>query len=133
MQDLELTWQRCGGEWCLLDSCDPPPYATGVYVIWEPLLFVRERRVVCVGQGAIGDCLARHRGDGNLTYYGKGSLLVTWAACLSYAKDGVVQFLAAAYRPYEGRFAPDAQPISVNLPIEAGQRATAGRRGRERR
>ena len=30
---LDLAWERCGGDWCLLASCDPPPYATGVYVI----------------------------------------------------------------------------------------------------
>ena len=115
--DLDLNWERCGGEWCLLASCDPPAYATGVYVIWEPLLFVREQRVVCVGQGAIRPRLARHRDDENITYYGKGGLLVTWAACLSHSKDGVVRFLADAYGPYEGRSDPRVEPVSVNLPI----------------
>jgi len=115
--DLEINWQRCGGEWCLLASCDPPPYATGVYVIWQPLLFVRRRRVVCVGQGAIRACLAQHRGDQNIAYHGKGTLLVTWAPCLADAKDGVVRFLAAKYRPYEGLTDPRAKPVSVNLPL----------------
>ena len=115
--NLELNWQQCGGEWCLLASCDPPSYATGVYVVWEPLLYVRERRVVCMGHGSIRHHLAHHRDDENITRYGKGSLLVTWAACLSQSKDGVVRFLDTAYQPYEGRSEPRAEPVSVNLPI----------------
>lgn len=118
MLDLELSWQRCGREWCLLASCDPPPHATGVYVIWEPLLYVRERRVVRVGQGSIRHHLARHRNDENITFYGGGSLLVTWAACRSHSMDGVVRFLDVAYRPYEGRSDAGVEPVSVNLPLQ---------------
>ena len=88
-----------------------------VYVIWEPLLLVRERRVVYVGHGAVGARLARHRRDKNIAYYGMGSLLVTWAACLPQAEAGMVQFLAAAYRPYEDRHSSRAEPVSVNLPF----------------
>lgn len=115
--DLELDWQRCGREWCLLATCDPPPHLTGIYVIWSPLPLVREGRMVCVGQGAIRDRLAHHCGDENVARHGTGSLLVTWAPCLADAKDGVVRFLAAKYRPYEGLTDPRAKPVSVNLPL----------------
>lgn len=115
--DLELDWQRCGREWCLLATCDPPPHVTGVYLIWSPLPLVREGRMVCVGQGAIRDRLAHHRGDENIAHHGAGSLLVTWAPCLAGARDGVVRFLAARYYPYEGVTATRAAPVSVNLPI----------------
>ncbi|MCY3646803.1 MAG: hypothetical protein OXH07_07505 [Chloroflexi bacterium] len=115
--DLKLTWERCEGEWSLLATCDPPPNAAGVYVIWEPLMFVRGRRAVCVGQGAIRDRLAHHTGDERISYHGKGSLLVTWAACPADTREGVVRFLAAAYRPCEGQPDPRVEPVSVNLPI----------------
>ncbi|MDE2662684.1 MAG: hypothetical protein OXI39_06755 [Gemmatimonadota bacterium] len=115
--DLQLTWERRGGEWSLLATCDPPPDAAGVYVIWQPLLFVRGRRAVCVGHGAIRDRLALHRDDKSIAYHGRGSLLVTWAACPSDARAGVVRFLASRYRPYEGRSVPRVEPVSVNLPL----------------
>ena len=73
--------------------------------------------MVCVGQGAIRDRLAHHRGDENVARYGTGSLLVTWAPCLEDARDGVVRFLAARYNPYEGGADTSAAPVSVNLPI----------------
>ena len=114
---MELTWERCGGAWCLLADCSPPPYVTGVYVIWQPLLFVRGRRAVCVGQGDIRACLARRRGDERIAIHGGSSLLVTWAACPADARDGVVRFLAAAYRPHENWPEPRAAPVSVNLPL----------------
>lgn len=50
-----------------------------------------------MGQGAIRHHLARHRKSETVTHYGKGSLLVTWAACLAHSRDGVVRFLADAY------------------------------------
>ena len=115
--DLELEWQRCGREWCLLAACDSPPHVTGVYVIWGPLPLVREGRMVYVGQGAIRDRLAHHRGDENIAHHGTGSLLVTWAPCLADARGGVVRFLAARYDPYEGGTDTRAAPVSVNLPI----------------
>lgn len=115
--DLKLSWERCDGEWCRLLVCDPPADAAGVYVIWEPLMFVRGRRAVCVGQGVIGARLAHHRGDESVGYHGKGTLLVTWAACPADAMDGVVSFLADAYRPCEGRPAPRVEPVSVNMPL----------------
>jgi len=114
--ELKLNWQRCAGGWCLLAACDPPPHATGVYIIWQPLQFVRGRRAACVGQGAVRDRLTHHRGVG-AAYYGGGSLLVTWAACPADVMDGVVRFLAAAYRPCEGQPDPRVEPVSVNLPI----------------
>lgn len=114
---MQLTWERCGGEWWLLATCSPPPYARGVYVIWEPLLFVRRRRAVCVGHGAIADLLVHHRGEESIAYHGGGSLLVTWAACPADAREGVVRFLTARYRPYEGESDSRAEPVSVNLPI----------------
>ncbi|MDE2668231.1 MAG: hypothetical protein OXI51_01080 [Chloroflexota bacterium] len=115
--DLTLIWERCGGEWCLLAACKPPPQAAGVYIIWQPLLFVRGRRAVCVGHGAIGDRLAQHRGDERMAAQGGSSLLVTWAACPAGARDGVVRFLAAAYRPHASKSDPRAAPVSVNLPL----------------
>ena len=115
--DLKLDWERCEGEWSLLTTCDPPPYATGVYVIWEPLLFVRGRRAVCVGQGPIRARLAEHRRDERIGHHGTGSLLVTWAPCRPDARAGVVRFLAARYRPYENESDPRADPVSVNLPL----------------
>ena len=115
--DLKLDWERCEGEWSLLTTCNPPPYATGVYVIWEPLLFVRGRRAVCVGQGPIRACLAHHRRDERISHHGTGSLLVTWAPCRPDARAGVVRFLAARYRPYEDESDPRADPVSVNLPL----------------
>ena len=117
MPDLELDWQRCGREWCLLASCDPPPHVSGVYVIWAPIPLVREGRMVYVGQGAIRASLAHHRGDEHIAHHGTRSLLVTWAPCLADARHGVVRFLAARYYPYEGGAATRAAPVSVNLPI----------------
>ncbi len=115
--DLELSWQRCGDEWYLLESCEPPLHATGVYVIWEPLLFVRERRVVYVGEGPVLARLACHRDAEDILYYGKGRLLVTWANCPSGSTEGVVRYLAGRYRPYEGQPGPGVEPVSMNLPI----------------
>ncbi|MCY3646444.1 MAG: hypothetical protein OXH07_05685 [Chloroflexi bacterium] len=85
--------------------------------IWQPLLFVRGRRAVCVGQGHIRACLAQHRGDERIAIHGGSSLLVTWATCPADARDGVVRFLAAAYRPHEREPGPRVEPVSVNLPL----------------
>ena len=74
--------------------------------------------MVRVGQGAIRDHLAHHRGDENIAHHGRGSLLVTWAPCLPDARDGVVRILAARYDPYEGVTDTRAAPVSVNLPIQ---------------
>ena len=115
--ELNLNWQRCAGGWCLLAACDPPPHATGVYVIWQPLQFVRGRRAVCVGQGPIRARLVHHRDEETIAYYGGGSLLVTWAACPPEARAGAVRFLAAAYRPCEGQPDLHVEPVAVNLPI----------------
>ncbi|MYI74848.1 MAG: hypothetical protein F4057_05875 [Acidobacteria bacterium] len=115
--DLRLTWERCRGEWCLLAACNPPPHVAGVYVIWQPLLFIRGRQAVCVGRGDIRACLAQRRGDERIAIHGGSSLLVTWAPCPADARDGVVRFLAAAYQPHESEPDPHVAPVAVNLPL----------------
>lgn len=118
---LDLTWKQCEkGHWCRLEYVDlDGPYfknkdIRGVYIIWRS---TEHPNVVYVGQGSIANRLMAHRHDTRIMGHGSHSVLyVTWAEVPDDKMDGVERFLVDIFNPIAVDRAPDAQPITVNLP-----------------
>jgi hypothetical protein len=76
-------------------------------------------RVVRIGQGKIGVCLARQRADPKVRAYESFGLLVIWAIAPLLQLDGIERYLADRWHPLVGGATPNAAPIAVNDPWTA--------------
>ncbi len=111
---LNFRWAKPVNGWYALKSVDlEGARIYGVYVIWyegDP------GRVVCIGQGNIGDRLKFHRHNSEVQKFGElGTLRVMWAAVQAHQVDGVERYLAEYLKPLIANVRPDAAPIAVNL------------------
>ena len=80
-------------------------------------MLMRLARTLSLGNGDIADRIADHRNDQEITGYGDGHLLVTWAKVPDNQQEGVERFLALALQPIVGDRFPKRIPIPANLPF----------------
>ena len=111
---LYFRWAKTPNGWHALNSVDlEDAKIYGVFVIWHE---GDPGRVVCVGQGNIGDRLKFHRRNSEVQKFAKfGALRVMWAAVQAHEVDGVERYLADYLKPLIVNFRPDTAPIAVNL------------------
>jgi hypothetical protein len=115
---MTLTWSKCeGNKWCpfLTVNLDHPHFRSleGIYINWHG---GQTPWTVYVGQGAIADRLRAHRQEQGILQYSHLGLFVTWAQVDLGKRDGIELFLNSKLQPREGRRAPIAAQIEVNLP-----------------
>ena len=116
---LLLKWvtHDTDGNWCSLDHLDlTAVQGTGVYIIWHTGY---PSRIIRIGQGKIGDRLARQRADPKVQAYQSFGLLVTWATAPLLQLDGIERYLGDRWHPLVGGATPNAAPIAVNDPWTA--------------
>ncbi len=86
----------------------------GVYVIWHHGL----NPVLRVGQGCIREELASERHSQDLLdLHADEPVFVTWARVSQEDREGVQRYLAETLNPQVIVHVPDADPVTVNLPL----------------
>jgi hypothetical protein len=122
-----VTWRRSDRRnwWTLNELKLSDVFDTGVYIVWYR---GNPGRVVCVGQGAIAQELARLRANEEVTRFGAHSpLLVTWAPVSPGRIDGVERYITDTWPPLVDGPHPDVSPIEVNspwLPLSSDERTS---------